>query len=154
MSEDAQGPRFNTAQILALFGCAAVMLWSIPGLFVNPDFGIGADATSELFLGVDMNGWHALSGFLVVVPVLLVLNNAQLLGWVQAAAGLSLYATAVWAIFSERPAGGLFYFPNPTGDVLLHLVVGSIFIAGAALAFRASDDGSGREHRVEQTGEA
>lgn len=154
MSEDAHGPRFNTAQILALASCAAVMLWSIPGLFVNPDFGIGADATSELFLGVDMNGWHALSGFLVVVPVLLVLNNAQLLGWVQAAAGLSLYATAVWAILSERPAGGLFYFPNPTGDVLLHLVVGSIFIAGAALAFRASDDGSGREHRVEQTGEA
>lgn len=146
MPADDHGSRFDTAQILALVGCLAVMLWSIPGLLINPDFSIGASATSEVFLGVDMNGWHAVSGFLVVVPVLIVLGNPRLLPWVQGAARVSLYATAIWAMLSEHPAGGLFYFPNPTGDVLLHLVVGSIFVAGAAVGLR---DGGGREHGVQ-----
>lgn len=138
MSASAQERRFSTAQILALIGCAAILLWSIPGLFVNPDFGIGSEATAELFLGVDMNGWHAVSGFLIVVPVLLVLRNEQLLPWVMAASASALYATAFWALVSDRPAAGLFYFPNPTGDVVLHILTGSIFLAGALVALRES----------------
>lgn len=130
------GNRLSAPQWAAVVGCAAVLLWSIPGLFVNPDFGIGTDATSELFLGVDMNGWHAVSGFLIVVPVLAVFRNAELLNWLLAAAAASLYGTALWSLLSERPAGGLFYFPNPTGDVILHVLTGSIFLAGAIAGFR------------------
>ncbi len=130
------GDRFSAAQWSAIAGCGAVLLWSVPGLFINPDFAIGSDATSELFLGVDMNGWHAVSGFLIVVPVLAVFRNAELLNWLLAAAAASLYGTALWSLLSERPAGGLFYFPNPTGDVILHVLTGSIFLAGAIAGFR------------------
>ncbi len=117
----------------AIAGSAAVLLWSVPGLFVNPDFGIGDDATSELFLGVDMNGWHALSGFAVVIPVLIAFRWPKVLPFVMLAAAGGLILTAVWAMFSTSVAGGLFYFPNRTGDVLLHLAVASIFLAGALM---------------------
>jgi hypothetical protein len=125
------------ARRLALFGCGMVLVWSIAGLIANPDFAIGDAATSELVLGVDMNGWHAVSGFVVVVPVLLVLNNEALLPWVLLAAAGGLLATAVWAAFSRHVAGGLFYFPNPVGDVLLHLVTASVFFAAAVVALKA-----------------
>lgn len=121
----------SVCQRPAIVGCVAVSLWSIAGLIVNPDFAIGDEATSELVLGVDMNGWHAVSGFLVVIPVLAVLRNEQLLPWVMIAASVGLLATAGWALFSQYPAAGLFYFPNRTGDVLLHIATASIFAFGA-----------------------
>lgn len=136
----AMASRYSVPQWCALGGCAAVLLWSIPGLFVNPDFAVGADASSELVLGVDMNGWHAVSGFLVVVPVLVVFKREELLNWLLAAAAVSLYGTAIWATLSDRPVGGLFYFPNPTGDVLLHVLTASIFLAGAIAGFRGRAD--------------
>ncbi len=126
----------NAQQWCAIGGCVALMVWSIPGLIVNPDFGIGTQATSELVLGVDMNGWHAVSGFLVAIPVLLALGNAVLLPWVQAAAAAAIWGTAVWSLATEYPFGGLFYFPNPTGDVVLHLATGSLFAVGAYLGLR------------------
>jgi hypothetical protein len=93
-------------------------------------------------LGVDMNGWHAISGFLVIVPVLIVLFNDELFPWVMAASTSALYGTAVWTLISDRPAAGLFYFPHPTGDVLLHILTGTIFLIGTVLAFRESGAGS------------
>ena len=55
------------------------------------------------------------------------------------AASVGLFATAGWALFTEYPAGGLFYFPNRIGDVLLHIATASIFAFGAwtALSDRA-----------------
>lgn len=131
----------NSCQKSAIAGCVVILLWSIAGLIVNPDFAIGDEATSKLVLGVDMNGWHAVSGFLVVVPVLAVLRNEELLPWVMLAAAAGLFATAGWALFSEYPAGGLFYFPNRVGDVLLHLGTTAIFAYGAwvGLSRRAAD---------------
>jgi hypothetical protein len=105
-------------------------------LIINPDFAIGDDATSEIVLGVDMNGWHAVSGFLIVVPVLACLFNEDLLPWLLAASAAALLGTAVWAAFSAQPALGLFYFTNQAADVLLHIFTGSIFVIGAALGFR------------------
>ena len=55
-------------QWAAIIGSIAVLVWSVPGIFVNPDFSVGDADTSERVLGVDMNGWHALSGFLVAIP--------------------------------------------------------------------------------------
>lgn len=106
-------------------------------MIVNPDFSVGNETTSRLVLGVDMNGWHAVSGFLVVVPVLAVLRNAQLLPWVMIAASVGLLATAGWSLLTEYPAGGLFYFPNPLGDVILHIATASIFAFGAWAGFAA-----------------
>jgi hypothetical protein len=106
-------------------------------LIINPDFAIGDEATSKLVLGVDMNGWHAVSGFLIVVPVLIGFRNGPLLPWLMAASASALYGTAIWAALSERPVAGLLYFPNPTGDVLLHIMTATIFLIGAVLGFRS-----------------
>jgi len=48
------------------------------------------------------------------------------------AAAAALLSTAVWAVLSTQPAGGLFYFPHGDADALLHLATSSIFLAGAA----------------------
>lgn len=124
--------RFTVCELCAIAGSAAVLLWSIPGLFVNPDFSIGDDLTSETWLWVDMNGWHGVSGFLVVVPVLLSLGRQPLLSWVMIAAVLGLMTTAVWAMFSSDVAFGLFVFPNQATDAFFHVLVSSIFAAGVA----------------------
>jgi hypothetical protein len=124
-------------QVAALTGALAVLAWSIGGLIVNPDFATGDAATAKTVLGSDMNGWHALSGFLVAVPALLLLRGdpRTLALFLLVAAG-SLTATALWAVASERPAGGLFYFPNNEVDALLHVGVSAIFVAGAASELR------------------
>ena len=43
-------------QWAAVLGSIVVLVWSVPGLIVNPDFSIGDSATSVRVLGVDMNG--------------------------------------------------------------------------------------------------
>ena len=118
-------------QWAAIVGSLAVLAWSVPGLIVNPDFAVGDAATSELVLGVDMNGWHAVSGFLVAIPGLFAATRRRLAAIFNVAAAASLIATGVWALLSEQVAGGLFYFPNGTGDALLHFATSAIFVAGA-----------------------
>jgi hypothetical protein len=104
----------------------------VPGLFVNPDFSTGSDATSKVVLGVDMNGWHALSGFLVALPAFWFATRPYRAAiFVPLAAG-SLIATAIWALLDTRPVAGLFYFPHTSGDAWLHFAVASIFLAGFA----------------------
>ena len=124
-------------QWAAIAGSLAVLFWSVPGLIVNPDFAVGDAATSELVLGVDMNGWHAVSGFLVAIPGLFAATRQRLAAIFNVAAAGSLIATGVWALFSEQVAGGLFYFPNGTGDALLHFATSAIFVAGALHYFLA-----------------
>jgi hypothetical protein len=123
--------------VAALAGSLAVLTWSIGGLIVNPDFATGDSATAKTVLGGDMNGWHALSGFLVVIPAFVLLRgNPRTLALFLLAAASSLTATAVWAVASARPAGGLFYFPNNEVDALLHITVSAIFVAGALTELR------------------
>ena len=119
-------------QWAAILGSAAVLVWSIPGLVVNPDFATGDAATSEIVLGVDMNGWHALSGFLVALPGFAAALRASWSAAFCVAAAVSLIATAVWALADTYPVGGLFYFPNGGADAILHFATSSIFLAGAA----------------------
>jgi hypothetical protein len=116
----------------AILGSLAVLVWSVPGLIINPDFAIGDSATSVRVLGVDMNGWHAASGFLVAIPGFFAATRRQLAAIFDVAAAGSLLATAAWAMLSTQPAGGLFYFPNGGADALLHVATASIFLAGAA----------------------
>jgi hypothetical protein len=125
------------AQWGAIAGSCLVLLWSIPGLILNPDFATGDAATSELVLGVDMNGWHAVSGFLVAIPGFLAASRAQLAFVFDVAAAASLIATGIWALLSEQVAGGLFYFPNGVGDALLHFGTSAVFVAGAVSYLRA-----------------
>jgi hypothetical protein len=123
-------------QWAAVVGSLVVLLWSVPGLIVNPDFAVGDDATAERVLGVDMNGWHAVSGFLIAVPGLLVATRPHLAAvFVLFAAG-GLIATAVWALVETQLAGGLFYFPHNETDAFFHLGTSAIFLAGAAHYYR------------------
>jgi hypothetical protein len=122
-------------QWAAILGSLAVLVWSVPGLIVNPDFSVGDSATSELVLGVDMNGWHAVSGFLVAIPGLFAALRASWSALFNLAAAGSLIATGVWALMDEHVAGGLFYFPNSSGDAILHFATSTIFLAGAAHYF-------------------
>lgn len=115
----------------ALLGSLVVVLWSIPGLIINPDFTIGDGATSKLVLGVDMNGWHAVSGLLVGIPGLAAALQVRLSALFTPVAAGGLLGTAFWALFTDMPVGGLFFFPNPTGDVILHVITSGFFVAGA-----------------------
>ena len=126
-------------QWAAILGSAAVLVWSVPGLIVNPDFAIGDDATSELVLGVDMNGWHALSGFLVAIPGFLAALRASWAALFNLAAAGSLIATGIWALADDHPAAGLFYFPNSAGDAILHFATSAIFVAGALHYYLRAD---------------
>jgi hypothetical protein len=118
-------------QWAAIAGSVVVGLWSVAGLIANPDFAIGDEATSELVLGVDMNGWHAVSGFLITIPGLFAATRRDLAAVFCVFAAGGLIATGVWALLSEQVAGGLFYFPNGGADALLHFATSAIFIGGA-----------------------
>ena len=121
----------SIVQWTAILGSIAVLVWSVPGLIVNPDFATGDSATAERVLGVDMNGWHALSGFLVAVPGLFAaLRRTWSAVFVLAAAG-GLIATGVWGLLDTQLAAGLFYFPNNESDALLHFGTSAIFVLGA-----------------------
>ncbi len=119
-------------QWAAILGSIAVLIWSVPGLIANPDFHVGDGATSVRILGVDMNGWHAVSGFLVAIPGFYAALRVQWSALFNLAAAGALLSTAVWAVASAHPAGGLFYFPHGDADALLHVGTSAIFLAGAA----------------------
>jgi Domain of unknown function (DUF4383) len=124
--------RLSPVQWSAILGALAVLLWSVPGLFVNPDFATGDAATSKLVLGVDMNGWHAVSGFLIAVPAFWFATRADRAALFVPLAAASLIATGVWALLDKQPAAGLFYFPHNHTDAWLHFGVAAIFLAGFA----------------------
>ena len=122
--------RIEPVQWSALLGALGVLLWSVPGLFVNPDFATGDAATSKIVLGVDMNGWHAVSGFLVAIPALWFATRPYRAAVFVPLAAASLMATAVWGLLDTRPAAGLFYFPHGQTDAWLHFGVAAVFLAG------------------------
>src|SRR4051812_45772919 len=119
-------------QWAAILGSIAILVWSVPGLIANPDFSIGDSATSVRVLGVDMNGWHAVSGFLVATPGFFAALRRSWSALFNLAAAGALLSTAVWAAASTQVAGGLFYFPHGGSDALLHLATSTIFLVGAA----------------------
>ena len=131
---DAERP-LAPVQWAAIVGSIVVLVWSVPGLIMNPDFSTGDAATSEVVLGVDMNGWHALSGFLVAIPGFFAALRASWSAAFNLAAAASLIATGIWALIDAQVAAGLFYLPNGTADALLHFGTSAIFLAGAAHFF-------------------
>jgi Domain of unknown function (DUF4383) len=110
-----------------------LLAWSVVGLIANPDFTTGSGATSVRVLGVDFNGWHALSGFLLFAPGILAARRTETSLLFIPAAILGLVATAIWALFSDRPAG-LFPFDHPGGDVILHLGSAAAYLAVLSVA--------------------
>jgi len=107
-----------------------LLLWSIGGLIVNPDFTSGDAATAERLLLVDFNGWHAVSGIGLAGPGLVAALRARWSFVFALVAAVALAGTGVWALFETRPAG-LFYFPHNLADALLHLGFAAFYGAAA-----------------------
>ena len=122
-------------QWAAIIGSLVVAVWSLAGLIANPDFTTGDSATTVRVLGVDMNGWHAVSGFVIAIPGLFAALRASWSALFNLAAAGSLIFTGVWALIEARIYGGLFYLPHGGADALLHFSVSAIFLAGVAHYF-------------------
>lgn len=102
------------------------LAYATAGLVANPDFATGAAATSRRLLGVDFNGWHALSGFALFVPGLVLARRTDWALPYALAATTGLLGTGLWALVDTTP-GGLLYFPNNDADAMFHIGSAAIF---------------------------
>ncbi len=124
--------RWTFAQWGIVVLAAVQLTWALAGLIAEPSFHFGEDAPTKAVLGVDFNGVHALSGFLLFGPAFFFALKprwALLYAIVVAAA---LIVTGIWAAFSTSPAG-IFAFPDNTADAILHLTTGALFATIAAV---------------------
>lgn len=112
--------------------CALQTLWSVAGLIANPDFSTGQAATSVQVLGVDFNGWHALSGLLVFVPGLYAAWREEYAVPYTWAAMVTMLGGFL-GLFTDRPLG-LWYFENVASDIALHTA--SVLVFAGLLVMR------------------
>ena len=124
--------RWTFAQWAIVVIAAFQIGWAIAGLLAEPSFHFGDGAPTERVLGVDFNGVHALSGFLLFGPAFYFALKPRwaLLYAIYVAA--ALIVTGLWAIWSTSPAG-IFTFPNNNADAILHLATGALFGIVAAI---------------------
>ena len=117
----------------ALAAAAALqLLWATAGLIAEPSFHLGAEAPTERVLGVDFNGIHALSGFLLFLPAFYFARRPDWAFYYDVYVAGALFVTGVWALFEEQPAW-VFTFPNNSADGIFHLATGTLFAILAAL---------------------
>jgi hypothetical protein len=114
------------------------LVWATAGLIAEPSFDFGSGAATENVLGVDFNGVHALSGFLLFLPAYYFALRPRWAVYYAIYAAAALFATGVWALFDEQPAW-VFTFPNNSSDGVFHLITGALFAAIAAV--QVSRDG-------------
>ncbi len=110
------------------------LLWALAGLVAEPSIDFGDDAVTEQVLGVDFNGVHALSGFLLFLPGLLLRAATEVGGLLRDLRRRPpSSSTGIWALFTTQPAWGVFTFPNNDADAVFHLATGALFAAIAAI---------------------
>jgi hypothetical protein len=122
--------RMDDARVLrvtVMVLCTVILIHDVIALAINPDFGIGADAQTVKFLWVDYNGWHAVAGFALFGPGLLVWRRADLTRIYSLAVVLALLITAVWGLLDENPLGVL-SLPDQRTDAIFHVGVAAIFV--------------------------
>jgi hypothetical protein len=105
---------------------ALQLLWATAGLIAEPSFHFGADAPTEKVLGVDFNGVHALSGFLLFAPAFYFARRPDWAFYYDVYVVGALWITGIWALFTEQPAW-VFTFPNNSADAIFHLATGTLF---------------------------
>jgi Domain of unknown function (DUF4383) len=106
-------------QVLVFGISLAFLSWSVAGLIANPDFATGTDATTKQVLGIDFNGWHAVSGVALFGPGLFFALRKDWALLFALAAIVSLVASGAWALLDTRPANVL-YFKHNRADAALH----------------------------------
>jgi hypothetical protein len=132
--EAATAPRtqWTFAQWGIVVLAALQLVWATAGLIAEPTFDFGDGASTQRVLGVDFNGVHALSGFLLFLPAFYFALKPRWAVLYAIYVAAALIVTGVWAIFSTSPAG-IFTFPNNGADAILHLTTGALFAAVAAI---------------------
>jgi hypothetical protein len=140
MEAAAARSEWTIAQKGVLAVSAVLTAWSVVGLIANPDFATGADATAVQVLGVDFNGWHALSGLLLVGPGFLMCLRPNWALFFALYAGALLVVTAIWALVDTRPAE-LLAFPHNEADAVLHFSFAAAYFSVAVLQLRADRAG-------------
>jgi hypothetical protein len=111
--------RFAPIQIGVFAVSLVLFAWSLAGLIAHPDFATGAAATSKQVLGIDFNGWHALSGFALFGPGLVFAWWREWAFRYALAAIVALMASAAYILVDSRPAG-LLALDHNGADALLH----------------------------------
>jgi hypothetical protein len=107
--------------------CVVAIVHDIVALAINPDFGIGATAQTVKFHGVDYNGWHAVAGFALFAPGLIVWRRADLARIYALAVVLALVVTAGWGLVDENPLG-ILSLPDQRADAIFHVAVAAVFL--------------------------
>lgn len=124
--------RWTFAQWGIVVLASVQLLWALAGLIAEPSFHFGDDAPTQRVLGVDFNGVHALSGFLLFLPAYYFALKPRWALLYALYVSVALIATGVWAIWSTSPAG-IFTFPNNDADAILHISTGVLFGLIAAI---------------------
>jgi hypothetical protein len=141
----ASRPDWTFAQWAVLILSAVQLLWALAGLIVEPSIDFGSDAVTRRVLGIDFNGVHAISGFLLFLPAFYFARRPQWAVYYAAYVAAALFATGIWAFFDEQPAW-VFTFPNNHSDAYFHLATGTLFAAIVAIQL-ALDAGPERRLR-------
>lgn len=116
-STPTESPAFIQVAVFVI--SLTFLAWSVAGLIANPDFATGTDATSTQVLGIDFNGWHAISGLALFGPGLFFALRKEWALLFALVATVSLLASGAWALLDTRPAGVL-YFKHNEADAALH----------------------------------
>jgi len=111
---------------------ALQLLWATAGLIAEPSIDFGEDAVTERVLGVDFNGVHALSGFLLFLPAFYFALRPKWALYYAIYVAVALISTGIWALLDTQPAW-VFTFPNNSADGIFHIATGAIFAAVAAI---------------------
>ncbi len=125
-------PQWTFAQWAIVVVAVFQLAWATAGLIAEPSFDFGEGAATERVLGVDFNGVHALSGFLLFGPAFFFATKPRWAVLYAIYVAVALIVTGVWSIFSTSPAG-VFTFPNNEADAILHITTGVVFAAIAAI---------------------
>lgn len=129
---DSRFGRPTTLQISVLVVSVIHVAWALAGLIANPNFATGNDATSVAVLGMDYNGWHAVAGFALFIPGLVLARRPDWSRLFVLAVIPSGVLPAIWAFFDDRPLG-LLAFDNAWRDIVLHLATAALLAALLAL---------------------
>jgi len=108
------------------------LAWGLAGLIAEPSFHFGNGAPTQQVLGVDFNGVHALSGFLLFGPAFFFALKPRWAVLYAIYVAVALIFTGFWAFWSTSPAG-IFTFPNNDADAVLHISTGVLFAAVATI---------------------
>jgi hypothetical protein len=127
--EAAAAPRqqgWTFAQWAIVVVSALQLVWATAGLIAEPSIDFGSDAVTEKVLGVDFNGVHAISGFLLFLPAFYFATRPRWAVLYAVYVAIALWATGLWAMFDEQPAY-VFTFPNNEADAWFHLATGTLY---------------------------